>query len=81
MTLTPDRQHPGDDSRSAGSRRGGKPAKGVGGNSAKNAHRGSASGQSSLFDQLRDAGFDLTGHSLADRFDEIPGVPGVSDCD
>ncbi|WP_339391282.1 DUF222 domain-containing protein [Brevibacterium metallidurans] len=27
-----------------------------------------------MFDQLRDAGFDLTGHSLADRFEEIPAV-------
>ncbi len=75
MTLTPDRQHPGDDSRASGPRTG-RGAPGHGSRRAKRAgDRPSTFEQPSMFDQLRDAGFDLTGHSLAGRFEEIPAVP------
>ena len=35
----------------------------------------SADGPPSLFDQLKDSDFDLTGHPLAKKFESLPAVP------
>ncbi len=85
MTLTPDRQNHGNGDRArmspAGKR--GPASKRPGSSGPSSSGPGSSAGGSSrstgapesLFDQLRDAGLDLTGSVHAELFEEIPAVP------
>ncbi|MCM1013355.1 DUF222 domain-containing protein, partial [Brevibacterium sp. XM4083] len=73
MTLTPNRKHPTPGNNAAGAHTGGSSS------SESSPTSGDTPRAESLFDQLTNAGIDLTGHPLADTFTTLTPTPPAED--